>query len=177
MPFEPNVIVRRAVTINRPREEVFARWTKWEELPNYMRHLQTVEDLGGGRTRWRAHGPTGDVNWEAETVARKENELVSWRSLPGADVPNAGEVRFADAPGGRGTELRVEFGFEVKGGKLASVFAKLTGEEPTQQVAEDLRRFKAILETGEFPAVEGGVGQRTRDEENTPEESQTVGLR
>ena len=33
--------------------------------------------------------------------------------------------------------------------------AKLFGQEPTQQITEDLYRFKALMEAGEIPTVEG----------------------
>jgi uncharacterized membrane protein len=63
-------------------------------------------------------------------------------------VPNRGVVRFKPAPGGRGTELMVELKYDPPAGALGATIAKLFGEEPSQQIAGDLRRLKQVLETG-----------------------------
>jgi uncharacterized membrane protein len=96
-----------------------------------------------------AKAPGGTVEWEAEITADRPGELIAWRSLPGARVPNAGRVRFEPAPGGRGAVVRVELDYNPPGGVLGAAVARLFGEEPNQQVAGDLRRFKQVIETGE----------------------------
>jgi uncharacterized membrane protein len=142
--------VRHALTINKPVEEVYQFWHNFENLPRFMGHLEAVEVYDGGRSHWKAHGPAGmQVEWDAEMVTDRPNEQIAWRSLPGADVQNAGSVRFHPAPGGRGTEVRVDLQYAPPAGKLGALVAKLFGEEPSQQVINDLRRFKQVMETGE----------------------------
>lgn len=152
------VRVRRSVTVNRSPEEAYRFWRDFGNLPRFMRHLESVEVLEGGRSRWRATAPAGrTVEWEAELVEDRPNEVIAWRSLPGADVDNAGVVRFVPAPGGRGTEVRVELEYRPPGGKVGQLAAKLFGEEPAQQVSGDLRRFKQVLETGEVVQSDASV--------------------
>ena len=143
---------KRSITVRRPVEEVYAFWRNFENLPQFMRHLESVTVLEGGRrSHWVAKAPAGQtVEWDAETTEDVPNELIAWRSLPGASVYNAGEVRFAPAPGGRGTELRVTLEYDPPFGKLGSKVAMLFREEPGQQVADDLRHFKQVMETGEI---------------------------
>ena len=86
----------------------------------------------------------------AETVDDVPNERIAWRSLPGADVTNAGRVVFQPAPGGRGTEVRVELEYDPPFGKLGSKVAMFWREEPGQQVYDDLRHFKQVMELGEI---------------------------
>ena len=90
------------------------------------------------------------VEWDAETTEDRTNEVIAWRSLPGSKIYNAGEVRFARAPGDRGTELRVTLEYDPPFGKFGSKVAMLWREEPGQQVADDLRHFKQVMETGEI---------------------------
>jgi uncharacterized membrane protein len=143
--------VTQAITINRPRNEVYGFWHNFENLPRFMAHLESVQVLEGNRSRWKAKAPAGaTVEWEAETLEDRPNELIAWRSLPDAAVPNSGTVRFKDAPGNRGTEVLVELRYEPPGGKVGALIAKLFGEEPEQQVKGDLRRFKQVMETGEI---------------------------
>jgi uncharacterized membrane protein len=94
--------------------------------------------------------PAGtEVEWDAELIDDQPHRLIAWRSLEGADIPNAGVVRFVPAPGNQGTEVHVELSYDPPGGRVGALFAKLFGEEPQQQVASDLRRLKQVLEAGE----------------------------
>jgi uncharacterized membrane protein len=142
--------VARSVTIRQPVETVYGFWRNFENLPRFMAHLESVRITGERRSHWVAKGPAGStVEWDAETVEDRPNELIAWRSLPGASVPNSGQVRFQPATGDRGTEVHVELRYDPPAGKLGALVAKLFGEEPAQQVAGDLRRLKQVLETGE----------------------------
>lgn len=142
--------VVRSVTVNRPAEELYRFWRDLENLPRVMPHLESVEARGGVTSHWVASGPLGSkVEWDAEIVDDRPNELVAWRSVEGSDVHTAGSVRFEPAPGDRGTEVVVEIDYEVPGGPIGSVVAMLSGEEPKQQVSDALRRFKQVMETGE----------------------------
>lgn len=141
---------KASCVVNRPLEEVYNFWRKFENLPRFMRHLESVTDLGDGRSRWKAKGPAGmEVEWDATIIADVPGEVITWRSLENADVDNAGAVRFVQAPGGRGTIVKVNFEYNPVGGILGAAVAKLFGEEPNQQLDDDLRRFKQVLEVGE----------------------------
>jgi uncharacterized membrane protein len=156
--------LQASITVRKPRAEVFLFWHLFDNLPSFMSHLESVQQTGGGHSHWVATSPMGrSVEWDAEVVAEIPDELIVWRSLEGADVANSGSVRFADAPGGRGTEVRVQMEFELPGGKLGAAVARLFGEHPEQQVRDDLRRFKQVLETGEVVRSEGSPeGTRAR---------------
>ena len=161
----------KAVTINKPIEQVFSFWKDLGNVPRFMRYVERVEVLEGGRSRWHAKGPGGiPVHWEAETVAERENELIAWQSLPGAQFRSSGTVRFQRAPGARGTEIHVEMEFRPPAGSLGRTVAWLTGHEPAQQLDEDLRRLKQLLETGEIAVSEGAGLRRPGQPTGKPEQ-------
>jgi uncharacterized membrane protein len=148
--------VAEAITVNRPIEQVFGFWRQLENLPRFMRYVESVERLGDGTSRWRAIGPGGiTVDWMAETVTERENDLIAWRSLPDARVQTSGSVRFTPAPGARGTEVHVDMTFEPPAGSLGKAIGWLTSRDPARQLHEDLQRFKQLLETGEIAVSEG----------------------
>jgi uncharacterized membrane protein len=152
---DTRVHVNTSVTINRQPGEIYEFWRNFENLPRFMEHLRSVEIIDDRRSRWEVNAPAGTrVTWEAEIARDTPGQSIEWRSLPSADVPNSGIVRFTPAPGNRGTEVRVELRYDAPGGTLGTVIAKLFGEEPGQQVASDLRRLKQLLETGEVLLVE-----------------------
>lgn len=148
-----NGVVRtnRSITIGKPVSDVYAFWHDFENLPRFMRHLESVTVTGAGRSHWIAKAPAGEsVEWDAEVTDDRPNELIAWRSLDGSDVFNTGTVRFMAAPGGRGTEVRVTLEYQPPFGKLGSKVAMLFREEPGQQVYDDLRYFKQVMELGEI---------------------------
>jgi uncharacterized membrane protein len=151
--------VRRAITIGKPVKEVFAYWRDLANLPRFMRHLESVTVTGEKTSHWIARGPAGKtVEWDAEIIDERQDERISWRSLIESDVYSVGTVEFHAAPGGRGTEVRVELFYHPPFGKLGSKIAMLFREEPRQQIADDLRCLKQVLEVGEVVLSDASAG-------------------
>ena len=159
---EAGIRVDKTVTINHPAGELFAFWRDFTNLPRFMQHLESVDVQDGTHSHWKARAPLGrTVEWRAQIINEKSGELIAWRSLAGADVDSTGSVTFKAAPGGRGTEVHVSLSYQPPAGKVGMVVAKLFGEEPGQQIAGDLRRFKQLMETGEIPTTDGqSAGKR-----------------
>ncbi|QSJ15779.1 cyclase [Nostoc sp. UHCC 0702] len=148
--------VEKTVTINKPADELYRFWHNFENLPTFMKHLKFVKVYNEKRSHWIANAPLGNnVEWDADILEDRENEFISWASVEGADVDNSGFVRFQKAPGDRGTEVKVVLEYNLPGGALAAAVAKIFGEEPEQQIGDDLRRFKMLMEAGEIATTEG----------------------
>lgn len=147
--------ISKSVTINKSPAELYNFWHDFENLPKFMNHLESVKNLGEKRSHWKAKAPLGKtVEWDAEITMDNENDRIGWKSTEGSDVPNSGVVEFLPTSN-RGTEVKVVLTYEPPAGKIGALFAKLFGEEPGQQVSEDLRRFKSLMESGEVIIVEG----------------------
>ena len=139
--------VEKSVTVNRPTEEVYRFWRNFENLPRFMDHLESVTVIDETSSHWVAKAPAGTkVEWGATIHSEIEDELIAWRSLPGADVNHAGSVHFAPTEDSGSTEVLVVLTYEPPAGKLGAAVAKLLGEEPSKQVEDDLRRFKQVME-------------------------------
>jgi uncharacterized membrane protein len=148
--------IERSVTVDQPRAEIYRFWRNLENLPRIMSHLESVTVVSPQRSHWKAKAPVGNaVEWDAVIINEIENELIAWKSVDEADVPNAGSVHFKDAPAGRGTEVKVVLEYQPPAGALGARLAKFLGEEPDTQVREDLRRFKQMMEAGETPTIDG----------------------
>ena len=143
------VRVDESVILNRPRGEVYRFWRNFENLPRFMDHLEAVTVVDEHRSHWTAKGPAGSrVEWDAVIHNEIPNEMIAWRSLEGSEVDNAGSVHFMPTENGD-TEVRVVFRYDPPAGKLGAAVARLFGEDPSRQVAEDLRRLKQVVEAGE----------------------------
>ncbi len=149
------VFVQRTVTINQPAKELYSFWRNFENLPGFMGHLESVTIIDDRRSHWVVQAPFGTVEWDAEISEDRPNEFIAWRSTGNSDIEHAGSVRFAASPGDRGTEVTVTLEYKPPAGVVGAAVAKLFGEEPNQQVGEDLRRFKQVMEAGEVPTTEG----------------------
>lgn len=149
------VHVSKSLTINKSPAELYSFWRNFENLPKFMTHLESVKVIDDKRSHWKAKAPVvSSVEWDAEITSEQENVRIGWRSLEGADVPNSGVVEFLPTSN-RGTQVKVSLTYEAPGGAFGAMFAKLFGEEPSQQVYGDLYRFKSLMEAGEVMTVEG----------------------
>lgn len=153
--FSGKVHVTKALTINKSAEELYTFWRNFENLPIFMRHLESVTTTDSKTSHWKAKAPLGQtVEWDAEVTSDVPNDRIGWKSLEGSDVANSGVIEFLPTRD-RGTEVKVTLTYEAPGGKLGEWIAWALGEEPSIQVAEDLRRFKSLMETGLIMKTEG----------------------
>ncbi len=165
---EPSALAEtvQTIAINRSPEECYQFWRDFENLPRFMKHVESVRVMPEGRTRWIAKGPAGmRVQWDAEITEDRPGRI-TWRSLEGSDIENTGSVRFERAPTGHGTIVRAHIQYRPPAGKIGSVVAKLFGEEPSIQAKTDLRRFKQMMETGEVATIEGQTSGRAHVEQS-----------
>ncbi|HET9487508.1 MAG TPA: SRPBCC family protein [Chryseosolibacter sp.] len=158
------VEVKTTVSVNRPRSEVYSFWRKLENLPRFMRHLEKVEELDQTRSRWTAKGPAGvgSVSWEAEILEDHQNEFISWSSLPGSTVDNAGEVRFIETP--NGTDIKVQISYRLPAGDIGGVAAKLFSPMAEKMMRDDIRDLKKVMEADEVP-VQGTSRKKNKKQE------------
>ncbi|MBK5260302.1 MAG: DUF2892 domain-containing protein [Thermoanaerobaculia bacterium] len=156
VPYGKGIRVEKSMTIDASAADLYTFWRDFENLPRFMKNLESVKVTGGNRSHWIAKGPLGsNAEWDAEIINEIPNELIGWRSLEGSDINNAGSVHFTPATGGRGTVVKVVLRYDPPGGVAGAAISRLLGEDPEYQVQEDLRRFKRIIETGELATIDG----------------------
>ena len=147
VPDNRGIKVVKSVTVRRPATELYAFWRDLSNLPRIIKHPVEITTLSSMESRWRVSAPgKGPVEWTALIINDEPGRLIAWRSREGAEVANAGTVRFEPAPGDEGTEVTVKIEYDPPGGRLGAMLAKLTGDEAGQQVADALQRLKLLFE-------------------------------
>lgn len=144
-----SVNMRTTFVVNRPRNEVYAAWRNLSTLPRFMKHLANVTEVSSTRSHWEAKFPEGSpisISWDAEIVKDEPGEFLSWRSLPGSTVDNAGKVEFRDALGRQGTEIRVTIIYRPPAGNIGTGVAKILNPVFKKIVKDDVLRFKEYIE-------------------------------
>jgi uncharacterized membrane protein len=162
-----NIKIDTTLTINKPKNEVYAFWRKLENLPLFMRHLESVTQMGEGKSHWVAKIPSDvtRIEWDAQIINEVENTLISWSSLPGATVENAGKVEFYDADNGQ-TMLHVSISYSAPLGAPGYGLSKLLNPVFKKMIKDDIRNFKIYMETGQNPGSRSNSVSTSR---NAPE--------
>jgi uncharacterized membrane protein len=149
-PQHGDVLVGRSVTIDRPREALYAFWRNFSNLPLFMHNVHSVAVIDKQTSHWVIEAPAGKtVEWDARITEDQPGRLIAWESLEGPSVRNSGRVEFLDSPDNRGTVVRVTLTYDPPAGTVGKLIAKLFQKEPKVQARQDLRRFKQLMETGE----------------------------
>lgn len=155
------VRIEHRLTVMRPAAELYAFWREPANVPRVIEFIESVETVSDTAARWRARGPGGiTIEWEAQIINDIPNELLAWKSVGDADIPNAGSIRFRAAPDAEGTEVRLVLEYEPPAGHLGAWIAKVVKEDPDEQLRTALRRFKQLAETGEVLLNEGQTSGR-----------------
>lgn len=158
IPAANGIHISESFLINQPAEKLYAYWRRLENLPQMLTHLKSVQVIDERRSHWVAEAPGiagGEVEWDAEIIADEPHSRIAWQSLPGSSVASHGSVTFTKAPADRGTAVHIEMRYTPPGGQLGHWISKLFGEAADQQIREDLRNFKRLMETGEVLTIAG----------------------
>lgn len=147
-----NVNIRTSISIDKPVNEVYDFWRKLENLPKFMSHLKSVEEKSGSHSHWVAQGPAGigTLSWDAKILMEERGRVLSWQSLPGSTVDNAGKVVFKQR-GSSGTDLEVTISYHVPLGTAGETAAKLVNPLFERMVKSDIENLKTYMETGTNP--------------------------
>jgi uncharacterized membrane protein len=156
--------IERSVTINKPRQELYAFWRDFTNLPGFMDNISAIERLDDKRSRWVVKAPAGtEVEFISRVTEDTPGELIAWETEEDADVRSRGRIEFLDAAPGRGTMVRAVISYDPPAGALGRALAKVLQREPAVQARRDLRRFKQLMETGEITSSASPSGRKSED--------------
>jgi len=166
-----NLRIRTSLTINRPAEELYAYWRKLENLPKFMNHIESIQDLGNGQSHWVMNVVRDmKLEWDARITTDRPNEMIAWETVPEATLQNRGYVKFI--PTSHGTEVSVSLEYDPPGGAVGELAGRSVKFIAKHQVKEEIRNFKHLMETGEIPTNDGQSSGR--DESNHAERQRTM---
>jgi len=144
-----NVNIRTSLQIDKQVNEVYDFWRNLENLPKFMSHLSSVKEIDNLKSEWTAKGPAGigSLTWKAEILMDEPGKVLSWHSLPGSTVDNAGKITFKET-GYNSTELEVVISYHAPLGIAGETAAKLLSPIFQKFVKSDIENFKKYIEEG-----------------------------
>jgi uncharacterized membrane protein len=151
------------IVIGKSADEVYRFWRDLNNLPRIAPKLKALEVLDQRHSRWHVQDPRGGtVQWEAEITRDEPGREIAWRTTHERQITHFGDVRFENAPGGRGSIVRVHLEYVSPAGSFGAAVASVTAESPRWMVKDALRRLKQLLETGEIATTQGQPSGRAR---------------
>jgi uncharacterized membrane protein len=142
--------LKESIVIDRAPSVCYAFWRDFKNLPSFMQHLESVIVLDDWRSHWMVEAPADTTaEWDAEIIEDIPDQRISWRSLEDAQIDNAGSVQFVPLEDGRRTEVKVSLTYNPPLGKLGDALSTLFGENPAEELADDLQEFKELMEETE----------------------------
>jgi uncharacterized membrane protein len=151
--------IRKSMTVNRPASELYNYWRKLENLPHFMRHVKSVQQLDDKRSHWVVNVIRDmELEWDAQITVDRPNEMIGWETLADATIQNRGYVKFI--PTSRGTEVSVSIEYEPPAGGIGKLAGRAVKFVAEQQITEEIRNFKSLMEVGEVITTEGQPSAR-----------------
>lgn len=154
------VRLEKSVQIGRPLEEVFERWSRFENLPQYSEMIESV-DNHGNHSHWRVNLDGRPFEWRAEVTQFIPNEAIGWKSISG--TKHTGRVTFSKL--GDDTVVHVQMNYAPPLWALRPAVSVITGRIEGY-IEQALRDFKGNMEAKEgawlIKNAGSGTQQRSR---------------
>ncbi len=136
---------QESIEINAPISSCFQEWSKFEQFPRFMKHVQSVTPQVNDLWHWIVDGPLGSkVEWDAKMDARDLNRAISWHTVSGQSVDTQGSILFQELSPNQ-TRITSSITYEPPAGVAGEIVAKIFSN-PQQMVKDDLNNFKQLLE-------------------------------
>ncbi|HWF07610.1 MAG TPA: SRPBCC family protein [Bryobacteraceae bacterium] len=153
-PGERRIRVEASMAVNKPPADCYEFWRDAGNFSKFMKNVEATR-TNGGQTHLKVRTGLVTFEWDAEITEEIPNEAISWRCVNRAKFANSGSVRFEPRLNARGTNVRLAVEYDSLGvglGGAADAFLKTISRH---QARENLRRFKSVMECGEFPVTQG----------------------
>jgi uncharacterized membrane protein len=155
---DPEAInITEHITVNAPKDKVYAFWRELSNLPKFMKHLKSVYEISGTQSHWVANTPGNliGLDWNAEITREDEGSYLGWQSIEDSMIENAGKVEFRDTLNGTGTDIHIEIDYFPPAGSVGRGVVSLFNGVFEKMIREDIQNFKEYAEAADFKAYLG----------------------
>ncbi len=128
------------IEVDVPIELAWNLWSDLEQMPRWMKWIDSVEVLKDNPelSRWKLASGSFEFSWLSRILKLVPQQIIQWESVDG--LPNRGAVRFYDRHGGSIVKLTVAYAIPGILGKLMDNL--FLGRIVESTIQADLERFK-----------------------------------
>ncbi|KAM3096600.1 SRPBCC family protein [Phormidesmis sp. 146-35] len=128
------------IEVDAPIEFVWSLWSDLEQMPRWMKWIDSVKVLEDDPqlSRWKLATGGLEFSWQSRILKRIPNQIIQWESVDG--LPNRGSIRFYDR--GPSSIVKMSISYAIPGflGQLMDNLFLGKAVESTLQA--DLERFR-----------------------------------
>jgi uncharacterized membrane protein len=137
--------IEDSIEVQVPVRQAYNQWTQFEEFPEFMDGIQSVQQLDDTHVHWVAEIRGESREWTTEIIEQQPDKKVAWKTIEG-EVKNDGVVTFEQVAGG---QTRINVQMDVEGESTTETVAGDLLGVVKSQVRGDLERFKQLIENRE----------------------------
>ncbi|MEL6397524.1 MAG: SRPBCC family protein [Cyanobacteria bacterium J06626_4] len=128
------------VEVDAPIDLVWALWSDLEQMPRWMKWIESVNILAEDPdlSRWKLASGSFEFTWLSQITKLIDHQLIQWESVDG--LPNRGGIRFYDHKGKSAVKLTVAYSIPSFLGKLMD--GLFLGKVVESTLQADLQRFQ-----------------------------------
>jgi uncharacterized membrane protein len=137
----------KTIRVRAPIGEVYRFWRNFENLPQFMEHVESVQklDADGSMTHWKLKGPLGvSVEYDARLTQDEDNKSIGWNSTSGS-MQTTGIVTFTEVDDYTEIHVLMQW-YDPPAGALGEAVSRML-QNPEKMLEEDLQRFKNLAES------------------------------
>lgn len=143
------------IEVNAPIETVWGLWSDLEQMPKWMKWIESVEILEDDLelSQWQLASGSFEFKWLSRTLKVIPNQIIQWESIDG--LPNRGAVRFYDRKSS--SIVRLSIAYDIPGVLGQVMDGLFLGKIVESTIQADLERFREYLENQEVTAEKVSV--------------------
>jgi uncharacterized membrane protein len=128
------------IEVDAPMDLVWALWSDLEQMPNWMKWIESVRILEDNPdlSRWKLASGGFEFTWLSRIVKIVPHQIIQWESVDG--LPNRGAIRFYDRHGKSVVRLTAAYGIPGWLGRLMDNL--FLGRVVESTLMADLERFR-----------------------------------
>lgn len=138
------------VEVDAPIDHVWNLWSDLEQMPRWMKWIDSVKVLEDNPelSRWKLSTGGLEFSWQSRIQKVIPQQIIQWESIDG--LPNRGAIRFYDRKGSSIVKLTVAYAIP---GVLGKIMDNLfLGRVVESTIRADLERFRTYAT---LPGVRG----------------------
>ncbi|HIK17777.1 MAG TPA: SRPBCC family protein [Leptolyngbyaceae cyanobacterium M33_DOE_097] len=129
------------IEIDAPIDLVWSLWSDLEQMPKWMKWIESVEVLEDNPelSRWRLATGRFEFSWLSRILKIVQNQIIQWESVDG--LPNRGAIRFYDR-GAEGSIVKLSVAYAIPGFLGELLDNLFIGRVVESTLQADLERFR-----------------------------------
>lgn len=128
------------VEVEAPIDLVWNLWSDLEQMPRWMKWIDSVKVVEGQPelSRWKLNTGGLEFTWLSRNIKVVPQQIIQWESVGG--LPNTGAIRFYDRKGSSIVKLSIAYAIP---GILGKIMDNLfLGRVVESTIKADLERFR-----------------------------------